>query len=103
MSTASAPTIVCPSCHDQVPAQRRRCPWCQYPIAIELTEHERQVVVDIASGLTTKEIAFKQGKSEKTIEYHRMQAQLRLRVRTAPQVFFTHLALARGWVKNLAT
>jgi len=102
MNTPAAESkfVTCPQCRESVAITRLTCPWCRFKLTGELNERQRQVVTDIASGLSTKEIAQKWGRSEKNVEYHRMQAQLRLRVRIMPQVFFTHFALAKGWVKN---
>jgi DNA-binding CsgD family transcriptional regulator len=70
-----------------------------------LTKRQQEILALFALGKTTKEIASelkaKDGTplSEKTVEYHRMQVMMKLRLFSIPQL--THYALAVGLVENL--
>jgi len=61
----------------------------------ELTEQQRRVVVLVAQGWTTEEIAHRLGISVHTVNAHRRAALVRAGVKSA--VGLTHLALVNGW------
>jgi DNA-binding NarL/FixJ family response regulator len=62
----------------------------------ELTAREREVLIQIAEGLSNKEIAAKLGLGVRTVETHRERIMRKLNIHHVAGL--TKYALARGWV-----
>jgi len=63
-----------------------------------LTEREREVLCDVAQGLTNKEIAAKLRISVKTVETHKANLSEKLGLRGRAEI--VRYALQQGWLRN---
>ncbi len=66
------------------------------PSAAQLTNREREVLVQIAEGLSNKEIAAQLGVGVRTVETHRERIMRKLDIHHVAGL--TKFAIARGWV-----
>ena len=63
-----------------------------------LTSREREVLVQIAEGWSTREIASRLGISARTVEFHRERLKSKLNLHSAARL--TRFAMAQGWVSD---
>ncbi|MCU0785135.1 MAG: response regulator transcription factor [Verrucomicrobia bacterium] len=64
--------------------------------AAQLTRREREVLTQVAEGLSNKEIAAQLGVGVRTVETHRERSMRKLNIHTIAGL--TKFAIARGWV-----
>jgi DNA-binding CsgD family transcriptional regulator len=74
----------------------RACPIAQELIA-RLSARQRQVLLAMCAGMSTKQIAAQMGRSVKTVETHRLQLMLRLETRTIAGL--VRLAIRAGLIE----